>query len=66
MYISQIKVNKKAIKEFLPLQDGDVPDTYADVDDLISTFNYKPATEISYGIKNFVEWYREYHNIYER
>jgi UDP-glucuronate 4-epimerase len=51
----------KAIKNFLPLQAGDVPATYADVDDLISDVVFKPATSIETGIRKFVEWYREYY-----
>ena len=53
----------KAIKELLPLQPGDVPDTFADVDDLVSEFNYKPSMSVKRGVKNFVEWYKEYHEI---
>jgi len=51
----------KAIKNFLPLQAGDVPATYADVDDLISDVGFKPSTSIEAGIKKFIEWYREYY-----
>ncbi|MBO73431.1 MAG: capsular biosynthesis protein CpsI [Flavobacteriales bacterium] len=53
----------KAEKELLPLQPGDVPDTYADVNDLIKEFNYKPSMSIKEGVKNFTDWYREYKNI---
>ena len=53
----------KAEKELLPLQPGDVPDTYADVNDLIEEFNYKPSMSIKEGVKNFTDWYREYKNI---
>ena len=53
----------EAIKELLPLQDGDVPDTYADVEDLISDFNYKPSTSIKDGIENFIKWYRQYYGV---
>ncbi len=49
-----------AEKELLPLQPGDVPDTYADVDDLVREFGYKPSTSIKLGVKNFVDWYKEY------
>ncbi len=51
----------KAIKNFLPLQAGDVPATYADVDDLISDVGFKPATSIEAGIEKFIEWYKEYY-----
>jgi UDP-glucuronate 4-epimerase len=51
----------KAIKNFMPLQAGDVPATYADVNDLINDVGFKPATSIEAGIKKFIEWYREYY-----
>lgn len=54
-------LGKKAAKEMLPLQPGDVPDTYADIDDLIRDFNYKPSTVLDDGMQNFVEWYRTYY-----
>jgi UDP-glucuronate 4-epimerase len=50
----------KAQMEMLPLQPGDVPDTYADVTDLAEQFDYKPATPVQEGIARFVGWYREY------
>ena len=53
----------KAKKELLPLQPGDVPDTFANVDDLVRDFNYKPSMSIKDGVKNFVDWYREYKNL---
>jgi UDP-glucuronate 4-epimerase len=64
-YIQAIEdsIGIKADKEFLPLQPGDVPDTYADVDDLVKEFNYKPSMSINQGVKNFVDWYREYKNL---
>ncbi|HBC31519.1 MAG TPA: capsular biosynthesis protein CpsI [Clostridiales bacterium] len=57
------KIGKKAKKEFLPLQDGDVPMTYADVDDLIEDVGFKPQTSINEGIDRFVEWYKGYYQI---
>ena len=54
-------LGKEAEKIFMPLQAGDVPATYADVDDLINDVGFKPATSIEDGIARFVEWYREYH-----
>ena len=54
-------LNKEAIKEFLPLQPGDVPKTYANVDDLINDVGFKPDTSIDEGIKKFVEWYRNFY-----
>ena len=53
----------KAIKNLLPLQPGDVPDTYANVDSLMRDVGYKPATPIEVGIQRFVEWYREYYRV---
>jgi UDP-glucuronate 4-epimerase len=54
-------LGKKAQKNMLPLQVGDVPDTYADVQALIDDVGFKPATPVEVGIKNFVEWYLEYY-----
>jgi len=56
-------LGKKAEKELLPLQPGDVPDTYADVDDLEEQFGYKPSMSVKEGVENFAAWYREYNNI---
>ncbi|MDD6055476.1 MAG: NAD-dependent epimerase [Helicobacteraceae bacterium] len=53
----------EAKKNLLPLQPGDVPATYANVDDLVSELNYKPNTSIKDGIKNFISWYREFYKI---
>jgi len=53
----------KAEKELLPLQPGDVPDTYADVDDLVEEFGYKPLMNVEQGVDNFVKWYKEYNNV---
>ena len=50
-----------AEKHFLPMQAGDVPETYADVDDLMRDVGFRPATPITDGIARFVEWYREYY-----
>ncbi|SCL85400.1 NAD-dependent epimerase [Sporanaerobacter sp. PP17-6a] len=54
-------LGKEAKKEYLPLQAGDVPKTYADVDDLIRDVGFKPNTSIDEGIGKFVSWYREYY-----
>ena len=54
------KIGKKAKKNMLPIQAGDVPSTYADVTDLIEDLGYKPQTSIKEGISNFVDWYREF------
>jgi len=56
-------LGKKAIKNFLPLQPGDVVETYADIDDLVRDTGFKPQTPIEVGIKNFVEWYRSYYKV---
>lgn len=55
------KLGKEAIKEFMPLQPGDVPKTYADVSDLMKDVEFKPETTIDTGIENFVKWYKEYY-----
>ncbi len=57
------ELGKKAQKNFLPIQAGDVSKTYADVSDLVSDLNYKPNTKIEVGIKNFITWYREFFKI---
>jgi len=54
-------LKREANKEFLDLQPGDVPATYADVDDLIADVGFKPQTPISTGVEQFVEWYRQYY-----
>ncbi len=53
----------KASKNMLPPQPGDLPVTYADVDDLVKDVGFKPSTPIEVGIKNFVWWYRAYYNV---
>jgi UDP-glucuronate 4-epimerase len=55
-------IGKVAVKNFLPMQDGDVVSTYADVSGLINDFGYKPDTKLSDGIAEFVKWYREFYN----
>jgi UDP-glucuronate 4-epimerase len=54
-------LGRKAEKRLLPLQAGDVPETYADVDDLMRDVGFRPSTPITEGIARFVEWYRDYH-----
>ncbi|MCF6325212.1 MAG: NAD-dependent epimerase [Gammaproteobacteria bacterium] len=56
-------IGKKAEKNMLPLQPGDVPETYANIDDLINDVGFKPATSIEDGIANFVSWYRDYYKV---
>ncbi len=64
-YIAKLEkaLGKKAEKEFLPLQAGDVLGTYADIDDLIEQFDYKPSTSVEDGINHFVCWYRDYFKV---
>ncbi|WP_028582928.1 NAD-dependent epimerase [Desulfogranum mediterraneum] len=56
-------LGQKAEKNFLPMQDGDVPATYANVDDLVREIDFKPATSIEEGVQRFVDWYRDYYRI---
>ena len=64
-FISAIEIatNKKAIKEYLPMQPGDVKKTYANINEAKSVLNFNPETSITKGVKNFVDWYVQY---YER
>jgi UDP-glucuronate 4-epimerase len=64
-YIELIEQNlgKEAEKELLPMQPGDVPDTYADVDALVQDVDYKPETPLETGVANFVSWYRDYYQV---
>ncbi len=54
-------LGRKAERNLLPLQPGDVPDTYADVDDLVQDVDYRPSTPVEVGVRRFVDWYREYY-----
>jgi len=56
-------LGRKAEKNILPLQAGDVPVTYADVDDLVKDVGFKPSTPIEVGIERFIAWYRSYYNV---
>ncbi len=56
-------LNKKADKNYLPLQPGDVPATYANVDALIDYVDYSPSTSIESGIENFINWYKDYYKV---
>ncbi|MDE7255746.1 MAG: NAD-dependent epimerase [Helicobacter sp.] len=64
-FITEIEKNigREAIKNFLPLQEGDVPATYASVTDLQRDLGYHPSTPISVGVANFVRWYRRYYDV---
>jgi len=61
----ETKLGRKAVKQYMDLQPGDVPATYADVEDLTRDVGFKPATPIEEGIARFIEWYREYYRIDE-
>lgn len=54
---------KSAIKNFMPLQAGDVPETFADIDAIQQDLGYQPSTRIDVGVPRFVDWYKEYHRI---
>jgi len=56
-------LGKKADMNMLPLQNGDVPATYADVDDLVADVDYKPSIKVEQGIDNFVKWYKDYYKV---
>lgn len=56
-------LGRAAIKKMLPMQPGDVPETYADVDDLARDVGFRPATPIEEGVRRFVEWYRGFYGI---
>jgi UDP-glucuronate 4-epimerase len=55
------KIGKTVKKNFMEIQPGDVPATYADVTDLENDFNYKPNTSIDFGISKFIDWYKDYY-----
>ena len=62
-YIEVIEecLGRQAEKNFLPLQPGDVPETFADIEDLVRDVGYRPATPIEVGVRNFVAWFCEYY-----
>jgi len=62
-YIDVIEecLGRKSERNLLPLQPGDVPDTYADVDALVSATGYRPTTPVEVGVRRFVEWYKDYY-----
>lgn len=66
MYLIEVLekcLGRTAEKNFMPMQPGDVPATFADVDDLIRDVDFKPSTAIEDGVSRFVEWYRGYYNV---
>ena len=64
-YIEAIEkcLGRSAVRNLLPLQPGDVPDTFADIDDLTALTGYRPGTSIEEGVPRFVKWYREYYRV---
>jgi UDP-glucuronate 4-epimerase len=64
-FIEEIEraLGRKANKDLMDMQPGDVPATYADIDDLTQDTGFRPATLLSQGIRNFIDWYKEYYNI---
>jgi len=56
-------LGRKAEKNLLPLQLGDVPDTWADVEDLVNDVGYRPSTPVEQGVRSFVDWYLEYYKV---
>jgi UDP-glucuronate 4-epimerase len=54
---------KKATKNFMDIQKGDVPATFADVDDLMKDVGFRPDTSIEDGVKAFIDWYREFYGM---
>ena len=64
-YIAAIEkaVGKKAHMNMLPMQPGDVPDTYADVEALVAEVGYRPSTPVEDGVSRFVAWYRDYYQV---
>ncbi|MDB5340080.1 MAG: capsular biosynthesis protein CpsI [Planctomycetaceae bacterium] len=56
-------LGRKAIKNMLPMQPGDVPATYADIDDLVRDANFHPSTSIEEGVRRFVDWYKEFYAV---
>ena len=59
----EIALGKKAIKEYKPLQAGDVPDTFADTSELQQSVGYKPSTPVKVGVARFIDWYRHYYQV---
>lgn len=57
------EIGKKAKKEYVEMQPGDVPSSFAEVKDLVEWIDYSPSTTIETGIKNFINWYRDYYNV---
>jgi len=64
-YIKAIEsaAGKTADMELLPMQPGDVPDTFADIDDLVKQFGYQPSTPVEQGVQAFVRWYQDFYRL---
>ena len=58
----EVSLGKSAHKNFLPLQPGDAENTYADVDDLVEQFGYKPNVSVKQGVQSFSKWHKEYNH----
>ncbi len=59
----ELVLGAKAIKTLLPMQQGDVLETYADVDDLSRAVGFRPSTPLAVGLERFVKWYRDYYRL---
>jgi len=61
--ILEKEAGREVKKNFLPLQPGDVVETFADIDELVKDINFTPSTSVEKGLKLFVEWYKDFYNI---
>ena len=61
--VLEVCLRRKAERNLLPLQPGDVPDTYADITELTRDTGYTPSTTVEQGIRQFVDWYRDYYKV---
>jgi UDP-glucuronate 4-epimerase len=57
------ELGRQAKIEMLPMQPGDVPATYADIDDLMRDIGFRPDTPIEEGVRRFIAWFRDYHSL---
>ena len=63
IHILEKQLGRKASLELLPMQDGDVPATEANIDSIVDDLGYHPTTDVNEGIAKFVSWYRDYYKI---
>ena len=63
MALLEKELGREAVKDMLPMQPGDVMETYADIGDLMRDVGFKPQTSIEDGIRDFVAWYRGHYNV---